>query len=133
MSLILCTVRLKYFGLISNADYENSDVNLLRRNMKTCAGQYFPPTTTSVLYNTPTQSNRSTMAPGQINLDVPEGSGVQVLPIQWRHQISFEKRQNRGEEDEDEYPTLDDVTLEAVPGIRNLANDLVLDGVFDIP
>jgi hypothetical protein len=47
--------------------------------------------------------------------------------VQWRHQISFERRQQRGEGDTDASPTLEDVTLEAVPGIRNLANDLVLD------
>jgi hypothetical protein len=63
---------------------------------------------------------------------------VQVLPICWRHLLDFPKRSlqhNREEHDlgtaehheEMEYPSLDDITIQGVPAIRNLIKDLGLD------
>lgn len=62
---------------------------------------------------------------------------IQVLPICWRHKLNFPKqslRHNRKEQDlgdldfeDQEYPTLDDITIEGVPAVRNLITDLALD------
>ncbi|KAF2664566.1 DDHD-domain-containing protein [Microthyrium microscopicum] len=63
---------------------------------------------------------------------------IQLLPICWRHLLDFPKqslKHNREEQDlgdaigvqDDEYPTLDDITVEGVPAIRNLITDLGLD------
>ncbi|KAM0720899.1 hypothetical protein Q7P37_003184 [Cladosporium fusiforme] len=63
---------------------------------------------------------------------------VQVLPICWRHLLDFPKhslKQNRKEHDlgdsgfgdDDQYPSLNDITVEGVPAVRNLITDLALD------
>jgi hypothetical protein len=63
---------------------------------------------------------------------------IQVLPICWRHLLDFPRRSlkhNRQEHDlgdadvaeDDEYPTLEDITIQGVPAIRNLITDLGLD------
>lgn len=70
---------------------------------------------------------------------LPKNSRVQVLPVCWRHLLDFPKqrvRPNRKEhdlgdltslEDEENYPSLDDITLEGVPAVRSLITDLALD------
>ncbi|KIW62921.1 hypothetical protein PV04_09809 [Phialophora macrospora] len=68
----------------------------------------------------------------------PKNCRVQVLPICWRHRLDFPKqslKQNRQEFDigdadalsEDQYPSLQDITVEGVPAVRNLITDLALD------
>ncbi|WPH00276.1 Hypothetical protein R9X50_00310000 [Acrodontium crateriforme] len=65
-------------------------------------------------------------------------SRVQVLPICWRHLLDFPKqslKHNRREHDladadnvdDDEFPSLDDITVEGVAAVRNLITDLALD------
>ncbi|KAK0919372.1 hypothetical protein LTR91_012759 [Friedmanniomyces endolithicus] len=69
-------------------------------------------------------------------------SRVQVLPICWRHLLDFPKqsvKHNRNEsrkeqdiadteiEDEEEFPSLEDITVEGIPAVRGLVSDLVLD------
>ncbi|KAF2487170.1 DDHD domain-containing protein, partial [Neohortaea acidophila] len=64
-------------------------------------------------------------------------SRIQVLPICWRHLLDFPKqslKHNRGEHDladtefdDDQYPSLEDITVEGVPAVRNLITDLALD------
>jgi len=64
-------------------------------------------------------------------------SRVQVLPICWRHLLDFPKqslKHNRKEHDladtdfeDDEFPNLEDITVEGVPAVRNLITDLALD------
>nr|POE93421.1 putative phospholipase, mitochondrial [Quercus suber] len=64
-------------------------------------------------------------------------SRVQVLPICWRHLLDFPKqslKHNRKEHDladtendDEDFPTLDDITVEGVPAVRNLITDLALD------
>lgn len=64
-------------------------------------------------------------------------SRIQVLPICWRHLLDFPKqslRHNRKERDlgdtdvdEDDYPNLEDITVDGVPAVRNLITDLALD------
>ncbi|KAF2102032.1 DDHD-domain-containing protein [Rhizodiscina lignyota] len=75
---------------------------------------------------------------GDIDKDF-KNSRIQVLPVCWRHLLDFPKqslRHNReehdlgdadfGEEDED-YPSLEDINVEGVPAVRNLITDLALD------
>ncbi|KAL9053408.1 MAG: hypothetical protein Q9162_004778 [Coniocarpon cinnabarinum] len=63
---------------------------------------------------------------------------VQVLPICWRHLLDFPQqglRHNRREHDlaevdaaeDDAYPSLDAITVEGVPALRNVIADLALD------
>ncbi|KAI5284338.1 hypothetical protein KEM54_001416 [Ascosphaera aggregata] len=66
-------------------------------------------------------------------------SRVQVLPICWRHLLDFPRRgiKQRSKEldladadkpiEEAIYPSLADITLEGVPGVRNLITDLAMD------
>ena len=64
-------------------------------------------------------------------------SRVQVLPICWRHRLDFPKqslRHNRKEHDladtevdDEEYPSLEDISVDGVPAVRNLITDLALD------
>ena len=66
-----------------------------------------------------------------------KNSRIQVLPICWRHMLDFPKqslKHNRKEHDlgdldfeDDEYPNLEDITVEGVPAVRNLLTDLALD------
>lgn len=70
--------------------------------------------------------------------DGPKNCTIQILPICWRHLLDFPKqslKQNRKEHDlgdldttpEDEYPSLQDITVDGVPAVRNLITDLALD------
>lgn len=64
-------------------------------------------------------------------------SRVQVLPICWRHLLDFPKqslKHNRKEHDladteleDEDYPSLEDISVDGVPGVRNLITDLALD------
>ncbi|GAB7341147.1 hypothetical protein MBLNU457_7447t2 [Dothideomycetes sp. NU457] len=78
-----------------------------------------------------------------LNMEVeklPKNCRIQVLPINWRHKLDFPKqslRHNRekkerdlgdtGFGEDDEYPNLEDLTIEGVPAVRNLITDLALD------
>lgn len=68
--------------------------------------------------------------------DGPGNCRVQVLPVCWRHLLDFPKRrEKKGEHDlgtaafdeEDEYPSLEDITIEGVAFARSLISDLALD------
>lgn len=69
---------------------------------------------------------------------LPKNCRVQVLPVCWRHLLDFPKkgaRQSRKEHDlgeaygdEDEYPSLEDITVEGIPYVRTLVTDLALVG-----
>jgi len=61
-------------------------------------------------------------------------SRVQVLPVMWRHLVDFPKdKSKKGEHDigdpydEEDYPSLDDITVEGVGFARSLISDLALD------
>lgn len=69
---------------------------------------------------------------------LPQNCRVQVLPVVWRHLLDFPKhslKHNRKEydlgddtaEDDDKYPSLQDITVEGVPALRNIVADLALD------
>ena len=67
---------------------------------------------------------------------LPKNCKIQVLPVCWRHLLDFPRkgaRQNRTEHDlgeaygdEDEYPSLEDITIEGIPFVRSLVTDLAL-------
>ncbi|KAI8633756.1 DDHD domain-containing protein [Xylariaceae sp. FL1651] len=67
--------------------------------------------------------------------DGPGNSKIQVLPVCWRHLLDFPKRrEKKGEtdigdvnEDDDEYPSLEDITIEGMAFARSLISDLALD------
>jgi DDHD domain len=70
--------------------------------------------------------------------DADKNSRVICLPIVWRHLLDFPKqsvRQNKQELDladadaidEDDYPSLSDITVDGVPSVRNLITDLAMD------
>ncbi|ORY65284.1 DDHD domain-containing protein [Pseudomassariella vexata] len=60
---------------------------------------------------------------------------VQVLPVCWRHLLDFPKRREKKAEhdlgttfdDEDDYPSLEDITIEGMAFARSLISDLALD------
>jgi DDHD domain len=93
------------------------DVNVLRKTMKAVYGS----------------------APDLQALSIlPDNCSIQVLPICWRHLLDFPKqslKQNRQESDigdmdeslDDDYPSLQDITVEGVPAVRNLITDLAMD------
>lgn len=70
---------------------------------------------------------------------LPKNCRIQVLPVIWRHLLDFPKqsfKQNRREQDltdadtfgeDEEYPSLDGITVDGVPAIRALITDLALD------
>ena len=70
---------------------------------------------------------------------LPKNCRIQVLPVVWRHLLDFPKqslKQQRKEQDvsdaddlgdDEDYPSLTDITVEGVPAVRNLITDLALD------
>ena len=68
---------------------------------------------------------------------LPKNCRVQVLPVCWRHLLDFPRkclRQTRKEhdlgdnsEEDEDYPSLEDITVEGVPFVRSLITDLALD------
>ena len=70
---------------------------------------------------------------------LPKNCRIQVLPIVWRHLLDFPKqsfKRNGKEQDLSDadafgedlgYPRLNDITVDGVPAIRNLVEDLFLD------
>lgn len=73
-------------------------------------------------------------------LNSESGSGpgncrVQVLPVCWRHLLEFPRRREKKKEhdvadrdsEEDEYPSLEDITVEGMAFARSLISDLALD------
>jgi hypothetical protein len=94
------------------------DVNVLRKTLKSVYGQ-----------SADLQALNSEID------KLPKNCRVQVLPVCWRHLLEFPKksvRQNRREHDigdafgdeEEVYPSLEDITVEGVPFVRSLITDL---------
>ncbi|CAL3971357.1 hypothetical protein PZA11_007864 [Diplocarpon coronariae] len=96
------------------------DVNVLRKNLKSVYG------------------NSADLQALNSDIDkFPKNCRIQVLPICWRHLLDFPRkgvRQNRREHDlgdafgeDEDYPSLEDITVEGVPFVRSLITDLALD------
>jgi hypothetical protein len=75
---------------------------------------------------------------GEDNDSKRKNCRIQCLPVCWRHLLDFPKqslRRNRGEQDlssqdedfVDDYPSLEDITVDGAPYVRNLMTDLALD------
>ncbi|KAJ3091572.1 hypothetical protein HK102_000053 [Quaeritorhiza haematococci] len=106
-------------------DFVN-DCNVLRRTLKNCAQQ---------LYGAGGRSKSPE--------SVPEGGGVQVLPVHWRQKMDFGRSNKKSDDKDDknadssadsssvktidEETTLEDITLEGVPSIRTLVSDVIMD------
>lgn len=97
------------------------DVNTLRKTLKAVYGE-----------SADLQALNS-----EVN-SLPKNCRIQVLPINWRHKLDFPNRalkHNRKEHDlafggfgeEEDYPNLDNISVEGVPAVRNLITDLALD------
>ena len=97
------------------------DVNTLRKTMK------------AVYTNSP-----DLQALNSAYKDSNTNSRVLCLPIVWRHLLDFPKQNVRANKtkshlddtnsmDEDEYPSLSDITVDGVPAVRNLITDLAMD------
>ncbi|KAF8865107.1 DDHD-domain-containing protein [Acephala macrosclerotiorum] len=96
------------------------DVNVLRKTLKSVYG-----------------SSADLQALNSEIDKLPKNCRIQVLPVCWRHLLDFPKksvRQSRREHDigdafgeEEEYPSLEDITVEGVPFVRSLITDLALD------
>ena len=94
------------------------DVNVLRKTLK------------GVYQNSPDLQ----LLNSEIN-KLPKNCRIQVLPIAWRHLLDFPKqtfRQNREQDvadvtEEEDYPSLDNITLEPSTIIRSVIRDLGLD------
>lgn len=97
------------------------DVNVLRKTLK------------GVYTNSPDLRS--------MNMDEGDGPGncrMQVLPVCWRHKVEFprgRKRKTQADErdvaeayeEEEKYPTLEDITIDGVSFARALISDLALD------
>ncbi|KAJ1570119.1 hypothetical protein HK096_009274 [Nowakowskiella sp. JEL0078] len=90
-----------------------NDVNILRDTLKS-----------STVYFSTNKSPLSSTKPV-----IPEGSGIQVLPVHWRKKMEFgQARSELGVDFEnDNVPRLEDITLEGVPSIRMIVSDVILD------
>nr|XP_036581642.1 DDHD domain-containing protein [Colletotrichum truncatum]KAF6790085.1 DDHD domain-containing protein [Colletotrichum truncatum] len=94
------------------------DVNVLRKNFKS-------------VYS----SSADLRALNSELEDGPKNCRVQVLPVCWRHLLDFPKKREKKNEqdigdgalDDDEYPSLEDITIEGVAFARSLISDLALD------
>ncbi|KAM3547850.1 hypothetical protein ARSEF4850_009768 [Beauveria asiatica] len=97
------------------------DVNVLRKTLK------------GVYTNSPELRS--------MNIDEGDGPGncrMQVLPICWRHKVDFPRGRKRktqtdetdvaeAHDEEEMYPTLEDITIDGVSFARTLISDLALD------
>ncbi|KAG0272418.1 hypothetical protein BGZ95_011846 [Linnemannia exigua] len=119
------------------------DVNVMRRTIKETAATFTPPapgtsTPTSGAESngrdTPARRRGSTASKNPYAM--PSGSGVQVLPVEWRRQIVFGMANDDDEdlqrdlstpEAEEGCPTMDDIMLDGVPTIRMLVSDVLMD------
>nr|KAJ3423000.1 hypothetical protein HK105_004959 [Polyrhizophydium stewartii] len=91
----------------------SDDCNVLRKAIKDAARQVH---------------DRTAYSKPQDAAKIPVGSGVQVLPIQWREKIDFgmRAREKQASEDDEEL-NFDDIVLEGIPSIRMLVSDVILD------
>ncbi|GMM53468.1 putative carboxylic ester hydrolase [Maudiozyma humilis] len=87
-------------------------VNLLRTNIKN-------------LYSESAQLKDLNKLQGHADWDM--NSGIQVLPITWRHSIKFKTESQGDEIDNPELPSLDDITVSGILPLRKLMGDVALD------
>ncbi|KAG0214933.1 hypothetical protein BGX28_001139 [Mortierella sp. GBA30] len=119
------------------------DVNVMRRTIKETAATFAPPVSSNPTPKDPSMaekdkestSRRRGSSASKNPYAVPSGSGVQVLPVEWRRQIVFGmanedeelQRDLSAHEAEEGCPTMDDIMLDGVPTIRMLVSDVLMD------
>jgi len=130
------------------------DVNVMRRTIKETAATFAPPAANAAAaaataaaaaskdHAIPEKekegatSRRRGSTASKNPYAMPTGSGVQVLPVEWRRQIVFGMANEDEElqrdlstpEAEEGCPTMEDIMLEGVPTIRMLVSDVLMDG-----
>lgn len=120
------------------------DVNVMRRTIKETAATFHPPNAGNSApkeaalaeEKKDTTSKRRGSNASKNPYSIPTGSGVQVLPVEWRRQIVFGMANDDEElqrdlstpEAEEGCPTMDDIMLDGVPTIRMLVSDVLMDG-----
>ncbi|KAF9188500.1 hypothetical protein BGZ51_000537 [Haplosporangium sp. Z 767] len=119
------------------------DVNVMRRTFKETAATFNPPAAGN---STPKEQSgqekdkeaslkKKESTTPKNPYAMPNGSGVQVLPVEWRRQIVFGMASEDEElqrdlstpEVEEGCPTMDDIMLDGVPTIRMLVSDVLMD------
>ncbi|KAF9362296.1 hypothetical protein BGX34_006436 [Mortierella sp. NVP85] len=108
------------------------DVNVMRRTMKDAAGAFVQQATPTTKDSPVTDKAKE---PSKNPYSMPSGLGVQLLPIEWRRQITFgmanedeELQRDLSTPDVEEgCPTMDDIMLDGVPTIRMLVSDVLMD------
>lgn len=124
------------------------DVNVMRRTIKETAATFNPPNPGNSIpkeavlaeEKKDTTSKRRVSNASKNPYSIPTGSGVQVLPVEWRRQIVFGMANDDEElqrdlstpEAEEGCPTMDDIMLDGVPTIRMLVSDVLMDGRRDL-
>ncbi|KAI1315911.1 hypothetical protein EDD11_000225 [Mortierella claussenii] len=114
------------------------DVNVLRRTMKETASTFVQNAPGNATPKDQSAADKAKTAAGTATKNpygVPSGSGVQVLPVEWRRQIVFGMATDDEElqrdlstpEAEEGCPTMDDIMLDGVPTIRMLVSDVLMD------
>ncbi|KAG0362160.1 hypothetical protein BG005_006504 [Podila minutissima] len=119
------------------------DVNVMRRTIKETAATFHPPNAGNSApkeaalaeEKKDTTSKRRGSNASKNPYSIPTGSGVQVLPVEWRRQIVFGMANDDEElqrdlstpEAEEGCPTMDDIMLDGVPTIRMLVSDVLMD------
>lgn len=110
------------------------DVNVMRRTMKDAA-TFIQQAVANMPSKEPAGTDKVKESSKNLNV-MPSGSGVQLLPIEWRRQIIFGMANDDEElqrdlsttEVEEGCPTMDDIMLDGVPTIRMLVSDVLMDG-----
>ncbi|KAG0262324.1 hypothetical protein BG011_000077 [Mortierella polycephala] len=119
------------------------DVNVMRRTFKETAATFIPPVagnSTPKEHSGPEKDKDASLkkkesAAPKNPYAMPNGSGVQVLPVEWRRQIVFGMASEDEElqcdlstpDAEEGCPTMDDIMLDGVPTIRMLVSDVLMD------
>ncbi|KXS09948.1 hypothetical protein M427DRAFT_38054 [Gonapodya prolifera JEL478] len=92
------------------------DCNQLRRAIKDASKAILA----NAVAGAPSTSTTGDTSTPPVNLP-PPGSGVQILPVLWRHLVDFGIRRTP------DHATLDDVSLDSVPILRLLTKNFVTD------
>ncbi|KAF9377812.1 hypothetical protein BGX21_003093 [Mortierella sp. AD011] len=110
------------------------DVNVMRRTMKQTSATIVPHAPGNSTPKEQAGSDKDKDKDGKSST-TPKGSGIQVLPVEWRRQITFGmanededlQRDLSTPEAEESCPTMDDIMLDGVPTIRMLVSDVLMD------
>ncbi|KAF9109178.1 hypothetical protein BGX27_007887 [Mortierella sp. AM989] len=108
------------------------DVNVMRRTLKQTAASFVQ---SAPGHSTPKDQTGAEKDKDGKSTTLTKGSGIQLLPVEWRRQITFGMANEDEElqrdlstpEAEESCPTMDDIMLDGVPTIRMLVSDVLMD------